>query len=84
LVVSFFPDLFPSTFPLNIASLYQFPHTMIGSSFNEYFLTLQFELLSIQSVLAFRSTGIPTFMISHFFLRSNVSSFRLSRQLPNW
>jgi len=34
---------------------------MIGSSFNEYFFKLQFELLSFQSDLAFRSTGFSNF-----------------------
>jgi len=84
LVVSFFPELFPSTFQSNIASIYQFPHIMIGSSLMNTFLhfslnSFTFNQFSPFAHLAFQPSCFLLFLAIEFF-----SSFKLRRQLPNW
>jgi hypothetical protein len=71
LVVSFFPDLFPSIFQLNASTTNQFPYITDWFILNEYILTsfVQIAFLSIRSHLS--PTWFLNFLFTHPFFRLN-------------
>jgi len=71
LVVSFFPDLFPSIFKLNASTTIQLPYITDWFILNEYILTsfVQIAFLSIRSHLS--PTRFLNFLFTHAFFRLN-------------
>lgn len=71
LVVSFFPDLFPSIFQLNASTTNQFPYITDWFILNEYNLTsfVWIAFLSIRSHLS--PTWFFNFLFTHPFFRLN-------------
>jgi hypothetical protein len=63
LVISFFPDSFPSIFNWMLPTSTSFHTLLIGSSLTNAFLHYSFELHFFQSVLTFRPPGFSTFCL---------------------